>query len=219
MKSFFASKATIFVGERPGADQAALWLARELAGVGLPYQEMPCLQHEHVQLYHMGSAYTNQTDIVHFIWYANTLRTNHGFVAQPPPVAKTAPTQGRIELRDPEDAVAILPPLLGTIFRLVTRDGRLAFGNWWLGSIDAETFELAYSNSNPAYDHVIIEVWPTGDDGKRLDCVKGRPHTTMVHIPFGHNIALHLVDGTDDLMTADESLHNRLDDNLRGIFS
>lgn len=219
MKSFFASKVTMFVGERPGADQAAEWLARELAGVGLPYEEMPCLQHEHVQIYHMGTVYTNSTDIDHFIRYANELRTDHGFVAQPPASPKMAPTQGRLDLRDLEDAVAILPPLVSTIFRLVTGDGRLAFGNWWLGSIDAGTFELARScdlknHRVDPYDHVIIEVWPTGDAGKRLDCIRGKPHTTMVHVPFGHDIALHLVD--DDGMAG---ARNRTDDNLKRVFS
>lgn len=212
MKSFFDSMATIFVGERDGADQAALWLARELAGVGLPYQEMPCLQHEHVQLYHMGSVYTNQTDIVHFIWYANTLRTDHGFVARPPLSPLTAPTHGRLDLRDREDAAAVLPPLVGTVFRLVTDDGRLAFGNWWLGSLGAGTFELAHSSDlHSDYDHVTVEVWPLDDDGKRLDCVRGRPHTTMVHVPFGHDIALHLVDD-------DKGARDRTDDNLRKVF-
>lgn len=111
----------------------------------------------------------------------------------------------------------------------MTRGGLLAFGNWWLGSIDAGTFELAsefglappigaatrfgFPDAPPEHDHVIVEVWPTNADGTRMDCVRGKPHMTMVHVPFGHDIALHLV--VDDSVA---SVKSRTDDNLRGVF-
>lgn len=226
---FFGSKATIFVGERAGAEDAAAKVAESLACAGLVFRRIPCLQHERLQVYHRGSLYNTQRDIDGFAEYAMKLRTEYRATARPPGPKVSASTHGRLELRGQGHAVAALPPLVGRRFRLATRDGLLAFGNWWLGSLDAGTFELAsefglappigaapkygFREAPPEYDHVIIEVWPTDGGGRRMDCVRGRPHTTMVHVPFGHDIALHLIDA--DAMAGAAA---RTDDNLRGVF-
>lgn len=240
---FFASKATIFIGERAGAEEAAAKAAARLAGAGMAYETVLCLQHEHLLLYHRGTLYTTPVEeevcvagesfvrtyaaytIDHFLESADWLRRQNP-VTVPPQAspAMTAPTGGRIELRDHRHADETLAPLSGRRMRLATRDGRLAFGNWWLGSLDAGTFEVAggfgllppacgHDRVREPYDHVILEVWPAGEDGKRLDCVDARPHTTMIHVPYGHDIALHLV-GEDETAAP----RNRTDENLRGVF-
>lgn len=221
---FFAGKATMFVGERAGAEERAAQAAARLSGAGLALDTVPCLQHEHLQLYHRASLYRTPGDIDRFLEYADWLREQNP-VTVPPRTspAKTVPTRGRIELRDHTHAVEALVPLIARRMRLATRDGRLAFGNWWLGSLDADVFELAsafgllpparvHDHVREPYGHVILEVWPAGEGGARLDCVDGRPHTTMIHVPFGHDIALHLV---DDEMSG---VRSRTDDNLRGVF-
>ncbi len=226
-EEFFAGKATVFVGERDGAEEAAATVMAGMACAGLAFEKVPCLQHEHLQVYHRGALYNTQRDIDGFVKYAGELRTEYRAAARPPVPARLAPTHDRFELRDQGHAATALPPLVGTRFRLATRGGLLAFGNWWLGSIDAGTFELASqfglappigpnpfsgAPAPPEYDHVIIEVWPTDPHGRRMDCVGGRPHTTMVHVPFGHDIALHLVGDAADSAKA------RTDDILWGVF-
>ncbi len=225
---FFAGEATVMVGERDGATVAAFRTVAGLASAGLRYVEVQCLQHEHVQVYHRGTIYNTRRDIDGFVRYARELRTEHGAAARPASHRRTAPTHGRFEVRDQGHAASALPPLVGRRFRLVTRRGRLVFGNWWLMSLDAETFELAsqfglappigaapeygFPEAPPEDDHVVIDVWPTDGVGRRLDCVGGGPHTTLVHVPFKHDIALHLV---HDQMSAARS---RTDGNLRGVF-
>lgn len=215
---FFSSAAKVFVGERDGAAEAASRVVGELSGGGLACDEVPCLQHEHVRVYHLGTLYSTQRDVDGLAQYA-CLRAEHGAAASPPAPPRMAPRSGRIELRDHRHAVETLSPLIGRRMRLATRAGRLAFGGWWLGSLDAGTFEVAsdfgllpqacgYDQVRVHSGHVVLEVWPTGEDGAKLDCVNGRPHTTMIHVPFGHDIALHLVDGARD----------RTDENLRGVF-
>jgi len=222
---FFAGKATMFVGERAGAEGVAAKAAARLAGAGLAFETVPCLQNEHLQLYHRASLYRIPDEIDRFLGHADWLRRQNPVAVRPrAAAARAAPTGGRIELRDHRHAVETLTPLISRRMRLATRDGRLAFGNWWLGSLDAGTFEVAsdfglippacgYDQVSKSYSHVILEVWPTGEVGARLDCVRGRPHTTMVYVPFGHDIALHLVAG--DGMSG---IRDRTDDNLRGVF-
>jgi len=222
---FFAAKATIFVGERAGAEEEAAKVAARLAGAGLAFEQIPCLQHEHLQVYHKSALYRTLQDIDRFLDYADWLWGENTITVLPKiQQVKTVSTSGRIELRDNKDAVETLTPLIGKRMRLVTRAGQPAVGNWWLGSLNAETFEVAsdfgllppacgYDNVREPSTHVVLEVWPTGDDGVRLDCVHDKPHTTMIHVPFGHDIALHIV---DDSELSDG--RNRTNENLSKVF-
>ena len=223
---FFASKATVFVGERFGAEAAAADVVARLAAVGVVFERVLCLQHEHLQLYHRGLIYTFSDNIDGFLDYADLLRKQNlvTILPQQASLARTAPTRSRIELRDHRHAVGTLTPLIGRRMRLTTRDGLLAFGNWWFGSLDAGTFEVAsdfglflpacgYDKLHKPYTHVVLEVWPTASDGERLNGVDDKSHTTMIHVPFGHDIALHLVE--DDGMSGAK---DRTDNNLRRMF-
>ena len=220
-EKFFSGKVSIFIGERDGAADAAALVAKGLASAGLAFEELPCLQHEHVQLYHNGALWTHLSDVLRFVEYAGEMRDMNPDAIRPPPCpARTVPARGRINLRDHRHAVEALSPLIARRMRLATRNGQLAFGNWWLGSLNAETFEMAsnfglHPHATASSDkqvHVLLEVWPTGADGARLDCVNGRPHTTMIHVPFGHDIALHLVEESAD------GARRRTDDNLQAVF-
>lgn len=227
-EKFFSGKVSVFVGERDGATDAVALVAKGLATAGLAFEELPCLQHEHMQLYHNGALWTHPSDILRFVEYAGEMRDMNPDATRPAPCpTRTVPVRDRIDLRDHGHAVEALVPLIGRRMRLATRDGRLAFGNWWLGSLDAETFEIASETFEIASDfgllphadgspdeqaHVLLEVWPAGADGARLDCVNGRPHTTMIHVPFGHDIALHLVEESVD------GARKRTNDNLQAVF-
>ncbi len=222
---FFASKVTVFVGERDGAAAAAAELAGGLACAGLAFEMVPCLQHEHLRLHHRGSPYATPGEIGDFLYCASRLRElNPPAAPLRTPPAMTAPTRGRIELRDHRHAVKTLSPLIHRRMRLATRGGRLTYGNWWLGLLGAGIFEVAsefgllppacgYDRMREPRSHVVLEVWPAGEDGARLDCVNGAPYTTMVHVPFGHDIALHLVDSGGMA-----GARARTDDNLKEMF-
>jgi len=199
-EDFFADKATVFVGDTAGAEDVAVRVMKGLAIAGLRHEEVPCLQDEHVSVYHRGALYMTQGDLDRFVRYAREMRAVQGVTARPPVRPPSVSTKDRLELRDQGHAASSLPPLVGRRFRLATRGGLLVLGNWWLESIGAETFELAsefglappigaaprfgFPSAPPEHDHVIIEVWPTDTYGTRMDCVRGKPHTTMVHLPF-----------------------------------
>lgn len=224
-EEFFTSPVTVFVGERDCAEKTATKVAARLMGAGVAFEKVPCLQHEDVQLYswYQGALCTEPNELSLYLDFVDRKRMRnptaprHGICP-----TRMAPTRGRINLRDQAHAVDALTPLVGRRMRLATADGRLAFGGWWLGSLGADTFEVEggfeMSRDRDQFrkqpcTHIILEVWPTGNDGARLNCVRGGPHTTMIHVPFGHDIALHLV---DDNGAADT--RNRMDENLRGVF-